>query len=107
MLNPYFSFGVPLFLFILYIVFSILRKKSTVNFLGFILLIIAVFLTVFSLQVWQQAASDLTRESSQQLSQKVGYPIYLLWVPIIIGCLLVFSNFIRAVNKLRKIQHKN
>ncbi|KAF1296044.1 hypothetical protein BAU15_12230 [Enterococcus sp. JM4C] len=106
MLNPYFAFGVPLFLFVIYIAFYILRKKSNVNFLGFILLIISGFMTVFSFQVWQQAASELTHESMQTLGQKTGYPIYLLWVPIIVGCILVFINFIRAVKKLRAIQHK-
>ncbi|EOL46174.1 hypothetical protein RV11_GL002539 [Enterococcus phoeniculicola] len=106
MLNPYFAFGVPLFLFIIYIVFYILRKKTTLHFLGFILLIISGFLTVFSLQVWQQAISEMENESLQTLSQEAGYPIYLLWVPIIIGFLLVFINFIRAVKKLREIQQK-
>lgn len=53
MLNIYFVFGVPAFLLILYLIFAYIRKKTTIRYLGFILLIIASFMLVFNLQTWQ------------------------------------------------------
>lgn len=34
MLNPYFAFGVPVFLLFLYVVFAIIRKKALFIILG-------------------------------------------------------------------------
>ncbi len=57
MLNPYFAFGVPAFLLVLYVAFALFRRSSDIPYLGFVLFIIAGFLTGFSLQVIQQASS--------------------------------------------------
>ena len=77
MLNIYFVFGVPMFLLILYFVFAYIRKKTTIHYLGFILLIISGFMLVFNLQTWQQALQELDQFSVKALSERVGYPIYL------------------------------
>ncbi|WP_239644630.1 hypothetical protein [Enterococcus crotali] len=53
MLNPYFAFGVPIFLLFLYVVFAIIRKKSKLHYIGFVLLLIATFMMAFSFQVLQ------------------------------------------------------
>ena len=58
MLNPYFAFGVPAFLLVLYAAFALFRRSSDIPYLGFVLFIIAGFLTGFSLQVIQQAINE-------------------------------------------------
>ncbi len=37
MLNPYFAFGVPFFLLLLYIGFALFRRSSHIPYLGFVL----------------------------------------------------------------------
>lgn len=64
MLNIYFVFGVPAFLLILYLIFAYIRKKTTIRYLGFILLIIASFMLVFNLQTWQQALLEMEQALS-------------------------------------------
>ncbi len=53
MLNMYFVFGVPIFLLFLYATIAYVRKRTTIHYLGFILLIISGFMLVFNLQTWQ------------------------------------------------------
>lgn len=104
LLNIYFVFGVPAFLLILYLVFALIRKRTSIPYLGFILLIIAGFMLVFNLQTWQQALSELSHLSSAELSAEIGYSVYLIWVPIILaGCLLLL-NIIRAWQRVKKIR---
>lgn len=101
MLNFYFVFGVPLFLFGLYLGFAYLRKKTKIHYLGFILLIVSGFMMVFNLQTWQQAATEMQNISSQTLSTQIGYPVYLIWVPIILAGCLFFLNLIRGYQRLK------
>ena len=106
MLNIYFVFGVPMFLLILYFIFAYIRKKTTIHYLGFILLIISGFMLVFNLQTWQQALLELDHVSTQALSEKVGYPIYLIWVPIIIAIFLIVLNLLRAFHRFKYLKNK-
>lgn len=48
MLQPYFAFGVPLFLLVLYLLFALIHRQTTIHYLRFILLLISTFLMVFS-----------------------------------------------------------
>lgn len=104
MLNGWFILFVTLFVLIIYAIFAILRKKTTINYLGFILLIIATFLLVFSLQIGQQVLTELQIMNADELSSLVGYPIYLLFLPIIISALLLFINLYRAFRRIRQWQ---
>ncbi|EOH89850.1 hypothetical protein ACTNBL_02690 [Enterococcus villorum] len=104
MLNAYFVFGVPIFLLVLYFIFAYIRKKNTIHYLGFILLIISGFMLAFNLQTWQQALLEMDQHSTQHLSDKVGYPIYLIWVPILIASGLVLLNLFRAWRRLQQLR---
>lgn len=55
MLQPYFAFGVPLFLLVLYLLFALIHRQTTIHYLRFILLLISTFLMVFSFQVLQES----------------------------------------------------
>ncbi|MBO0482353.1 hypothetical protein [Candidatus Enterococcus courvalinii] len=107
MLNFYFVFGVPIFLFALYLGFAYLRKKTKIHYLGFILLIISGFMFVFNLQTWQQAATEMQNISSQTLSAQIGYPVYLIWVPIIVAGCLFLLNLFRGYRRLTSFKRKN
>jgi hypothetical protein len=106
LLNIYFVFGVPIFLLILYLFFAYLRKKKNIHYLGFILLIIAGFMLVFNLQTWQQAVTEMDHLTAQEVSQQVGYPIYLIWVPILIAACLVLLNLYRGVRRVLAMRKK-
>lgn len=106
MLNIYFVFGVPIFLLVLYLFFAYIRKKTTLRYFGFILLIISGFILVFNLQTWQQALLEMEHLSTQRLSDKVGYPIYLIWLPIIIAGCLVLLNLFRAWRRLKQLKQE-
>ena len=41
MLQPYFAFGVPLFLLVLYLLFALIHRQTTIHYLRFILLLIS------------------------------------------------------------------
>ena len=102
MLNGYFAFGVPLFLIVLYILFEGIRKKSQVQYyIGFILLLIASFLTVFSFQVLQEFWS-----ADARLELQLGYSPDILWMPMIIGLLLVFLNCWRGIRRIYQFQQE-
>lgn len=107
MLNIYFIFGVPMFLLILYFVFAYIRKKTTIHYLGFILLIISGFMLVFNLQTWQQALQELDQFSAKALSERVGYPIYLIWVPIIIAFFFDHTQPFAGVSPLQLLKKQN
>jgi uncharacterized membrane protein YedE/YeeE len=104
MLTSFFAFGVPLFLLILYIGFSIFRKKSQIPYLGFVLFTIAGFLTAFSLQVIQQAITEMTNTNQSVLEDTYGYPLYLLVIPLAIGILLIILNAYRGYKRLKVIR---
>ncbi|HIY58592.1 MAG TPA: hypothetical protein H9829_10455 [Candidatus Tetragenococcus pullicola] len=104
MLNEFFAFGVPTFLIVLYLGFSIFRKKSTVPYLGIVLFIISGFLSVFSFQVLQQAFTEIQATSEKVVEQTYGYPFFLLYIPLAVGLLLVFLNIYRGYRKLRNIR---
>ncbi len=106
MLNIYFVFGVPIFLLVLYFIFAYIRKTTTIHYLGFILLIISGFMLVFNLQTWQQALLELEQTSANTLSEQVGYPIYLIWLPIVISSFLILLNLIRAYRRLKQLRNK-
>ena len=72
MLNRYFALGVPVALIILYGIILVLRKKSKIPYLGFVLFIIAGFMVAFSYQV----------------------------LPLGVGILLVIVNIFRAYKRI-------
>ncbi|WP_321383626.1 hypothetical protein [uncultured Enterococcus sp.] len=102
MLNGYFAFGVPFFLILLYLIVEWIRKKSHIQYyLGFILLLIASFLTVFSFQVLQEFWSADTH-----LELQLGYSPDILWLPLIIGLLLVVLNCWRGIRRIYQFQQE-
>ncbi len=104
MLNSFFAFGVPIFLLILYGGFAIFRKNARIPYLGFILFVIAAFLSAFSFQVIQQAFTEIRTTSQQTVEQHYGYPLLLLAVPLALGILLMVLNGYRGYQRIRKIQ---
>ncbi|MCA5013367.1 MULTISPECIES: hypothetical protein [unclassified Enterococcus] len=110
MLNAYFAFGVPMFLVFLYIIFAIIRKKSKIHYIGFVLLLIASFMMVFSFQVLQVLWNLQDTQTSEQLA-RLEYPFELLWLPLILGCALVIINLWRGVKRIQSFHeqsdHKN
>lgn len=101
MLNIYFVFGVPLFLLLVYAIVAIFHYKSkTTHYLGLILLIISVFMTAFSFQVWQFMQTRLQDTSVSDLTAEVGYPLQLIWLPILIGLVLIIINLYRSYHLL-------
>ena len=105
MLNPYFSFGVPTFLFLLYVGFAIIRKKSQIHYLGFILLLISAFMTVFSFQVLQGFWSLQKSTSIAELPNILGYNSIFLWLPFCLGVILSAINIIRGIKRVLSFQN--
>lgn len=104
MLNPYFAFGVPLFLIALYIMFAIIRKKTTIHYVGFVLLLISSFMTVFSFQVLQELWSVENNSSLASQSKEFEYNLNFLWIPLFLGILLVTINLIRGIKRVLSFQ---
>jgi glucan phosphoethanolaminetransferase (alkaline phosphatase superfamily) len=104
MLNPYFAFGVPLFLLLLYLGFALFRRWSKIPYLGFVLFIIAGFLSVFSFQVIQQALTEINKTSAALVEETHGYSLYLLAIPLVIGLVLVIRNIFRGYAKIKKVR---
>lgn len=100
MLNPYFAFGVPLFLLLLYVVFAFVRKKTTIHYLGFVLLLIATFMMSFSFQVLQEF---WTLEDSSSVKQ-LNYAPKLLWLPLILGSMLAIINLYRGIKRVQSFR---
>ncbi|HLQ39940.1 MAG TPA: hypothetical protein VK118_03165 [Tetragenococcus sp.] len=105
MLNIFFAFGVPIFLLIIYLIIELIRKNSDVHYLGLVLFIIAGFLSAFSLQVIQQALTELNSESIKTLTAHYGYSPYWLAVPLLTGVILIIINLFRAYHRLKKSKH--
>lgn len=102
MLNGYFAFGVPLFLIILYLIFEWIRKKSQVQYyIGFVLLLIASFMTIFSFQVLQEFWS-----ADARLDLQLNYSPDILWIPLIAGILLVILNCWRGIRRIYQFQQE-
>lgn len=105
MLNKYFALGVPLALIVLYISLAIFRRKTKIPYLGFVLFIIAGFMTAFSFQVLQQRNTELKSIPLSQLEQKIGYSPQILWLPLILGIVLALFNIYRGYKRVLKIGH--
>ncbi|MBO0473502.1 hypothetical protein IGL98_002235 [Enterococcus sp. DIV0840] len=103
MLNPYFAFGVPIFLLFLYVVFAIIRKKSKLHYIGFVLLLIATFMMAFSFQVLQGLWTLEDTQASKQLSN-LNYSPELLWIPLILGGVLAIVNLWRGVKRVQSFR---
>ncbi|MGM0217836.1 hypothetical protein [Enterococcus sp. AZ126] len=103
MLNPYFAFGVPIFLLFLYIVFAIIRKKSKLHYIGFVLLLIATFMMAFSFQVLQGLWTLEDSHSIEQLNN-LNYSPELLWIPLILGGVLALINLWRGVKRVQSFR---
>ncbi|WP_375179849.1 hypothetical protein [Enterococcus rotai] len=106
MLNPYFAFGVPIFLLFLYIVFAFIRKKSTVHYIGFVLLLIATFMMAFSFQVLQGLWTLEESHATAQLG-KLGYAPEILWIPLILGAVLAILNLWRGVKRVKSFRDES
>lgn len=103
MLNPYFAFGVPAFLVFLYIIFAIIRKKSKLHYIGFVLLLIATFMMAFSFQVLQGLWTLEDSQSTEQLNQ-LGYSPEWLWLPLLLGGVLAIVNLWRGVKRVQSFR---
>ncbi|MGX7263986.1 hypothetical protein ACWOEF_08315 [Enterococcus crotali] len=103
MLNPYFAFGVPIFLLFLYVVFAIIRKKSKLHYIGFVLLLIATFMMAFSFQVLQGLWTLEDTQASEQLA-KLNYSPELLWIPLVLGGILAVVNLWRGVKRVKSFR---
>lgn len=103
MLNPYFAFGVPVFLLFLYIIFAIIRKKSKLHYIGFVLLLIATFMMAFSFQVLQGLWTLEDNQSTEQLNQ-LGYSAVWLWLPLLLGGVLAIVNLWRGVKRVKSFR---
>ncbi|MEI5992878.1 hypothetical protein [Candidatus Enterococcus mansonii] len=103
MLNPYFAFGVPVFLLFLYVVFAIIRNKSKLHYIGFVLLLIAAFMMAFSFQVLQGLWTLEVSHSIEQLN-KLSYSPELLWIPLILGGVLAVLNLWRGVKRVQSFR---
>ncbi|EOH99528.1 hypothetical protein UAW_00680 [Enterococcus haemoperoxidus ATCC BAA-382] len=103
MLNPYFAFGVPIFLLFLYIVFALIRRKSSLNYIGFVLLLIATFMMTFSFQVLQGLWTLEESHATEQL-EKLGYAPEILWIPLILGAVLAILNLWRGVKRIKSFR---
>lgn len=100
MLNGVFAFGVPLFLLVIYIAVEIIRKRTTIHYLGSILLLISGFTFAFSLQIWLHAAEELLYTSNEALSYYHGYNMYLLLIPLFLSGVFVAVNIYRGFKRL-------
>lgn len=104
MLNPYFAFGVPVFLIFLYSVFAIIRKRSKLHYIGFVLLLIATFMMAFSFQVLQGLWTLEDNHSIEQLAN-LNYSPELLWLPLILGGVLAIINLWRGVKRVQSFRN--
>lgn len=48
----------------------------------------------------------MEQASSQSLSDQLGYPIYLIWIPITVAGFLVLLNLFRAWRRLKQLRKK-
>ncbi|EJR9793412.1 hypothetical protein N0Q84_000570 [Enterococcus faecalis] len=87
MLQPYFAFGVPLFLLVIYLLFALIHRQTTIHYLRFILLLISTFLMVFSFQVLQESWTI-----NPETLKDAAYSPQWLWIPLGIGLILTLYN---------------
>ncbi|WP_430609129.1 hypothetical protein [Enterococcus sp. DIV0876] len=107
MLNPYFSFGVPSLLLVLYIAFALFQRSAQIPYLGFGLFIIAGFMTGFSLQVIQLAWNEVSKTSLAHVQDMYHYSPYLLLIPLVIGVILVIVHLYQGYLKVRTVRLKS
>lgn len=101
MLNEYFALGVPIALIVLYGLILLLRKKSKIPYLGFVLFIIAGFMVAFSYQVLQYAIKEQDDLVKASKNLALSYPFWLLYIPLIIGIILAGINIFRAYKRIK------
>lgn len=106
MLNPYFAFGVPIFLLFLYVVFAIIRKRSKLHYIGFVLLLISSFMMAFSFQVLQGLWTLEDSHATEQL-ETLGYATEILWLPLILGAILALLNLWRGVKRVKSFREES
>lgn len=104
MLHPYFSFGVPSLLLILYVAFALFQRSAQIPYLGFGLFIIAGFMTGFSLQVMQLAWNEVAKTSFDQVQETIHYSPYLLLIPFVIGIILMLIHLYQGYQKVRTVR---
>ena len=102
MLNPFFAFGIPVALIILYSIFYSLKKLKNADYRQFVLTLISVFLTTFSYQVYRYGQSITTLNSLKDFKETFGYAPRLLLLPLLVGLLLTIYNFFRLFRRLQK-----
>ena len=78
MLQPYFAFGVPLFLLVLYLLFALIHRQTTIHYLRFILLLISTL----------QESWTINPETLKD----AAYSPQWLWIPLGIGLILTLYN---------------
>lgn len=101
MLNPYFAFGVPCGLLILYGIFAIVRKKTKITYLGFALFIISGFMAAFCFQILQYAYHERARIGEMALEQQLAYPLWTLFIGLAVGLLLAAVNIFRGYRRIK------
>lgn len=104
-MNIYFAFGVPAGCLVLYFLIALYRKRSQINYLGFVLFIIAGFLTAFSFQIIQYGWQLSKTVPLAEIQKENGYDFHLLYLPLAIGLLLVIVNIYRGYRRISKIKH--
>ncbi|MGK0551512.1 hypothetical protein ACSFB8_05705 [Enterococcus faecalis] len=100
MLQPYFAFGVPIFLVCLYLVFFYLQKKTTIHYMRLILLLIATFLLVFSFQVLQESW-----KVAGKTSVHTTYNPHWLWLPLGVGLIFTLLNLWLTIHQFISYSH--
>lgn len=102
MLNPYFAFGVPLALIILYILFSLVKKVQFADYRRFTLALIAVFMTTFNFQVYRYSQTVLTATTQEKFTDNFGYNPNFLLIPVVLGLVLAIYNLILVFRQFSK-----
>lgn len=101
MLNPYFAFGVPCGLLILYGIFAAVRKKTKIPYLGFALFIISGFMAAFCFQVVQYAYHESTQIGRATLEARLSYPLWSLFGGLFLGLVLAVINLVRGYRRIK------
>lgn len=105
-LNPYFAYGVPCALLVLYAGFALFRKRSEIHYIGFVLFIISGFMAAFCFQVLQYAFHEAANQGWTSVITELGFPIWTLYIGFGIGILLVVLNLVRAWRRIRSIRQQ-
>lgn len=102
MLNPFFAFGIPVVLIILYSIFYSLKKLKNADYRQFVLTLISVFLTTFSYQVYNYSQTVVALTSSESFQKNFGYSQGRLIVPFVLGAILTIINVYYLFRQFRK-----